>query len=115
MGFLDYDRLLIWCYIRPALNDTSRWSALSYLEWCLKPQRGCHDEHLLQPCRIGALQEGEHLLAEVVVKVGILGARHVVNEYKTPTLGLGLELREIRVKLLPAGKRIEDSRQSPVP
>ena len=65
----------------------------AYLERCFEPERGCHDEDLLQPRRVGALQKGEHLLAEVVVKIGVLGVRHVVYEYQAPALCLGLEYK----------------------
>ena len=43
------------------------------LEGGFEPERRGHDEDLFQPRRVAALQQGQHLLAQVVVKVGVLG------------------------------------------
>ena len=43
------------------------------LEGGFEPERRRHDEDLFQPRRVAALQQGQHLLAQVVVEVGVLG------------------------------------------
>lgn len=58
-----------------------------HFEGGLEPKRCCHDQHLLETSRVGALQQGQHFLTEVVVEVGVLRAKHVVDEDQASALG----------------------------
>lgn len=42
-------------------------------------------------------QESEDLLTKIIVKVGILGVRHVVDEHKTTFLGVDALQRDIQL------------------